>query len=339
MKIVRCIGGLVKTRAAGQGVLFALVILFGIKVASSCVTTQDSGLKSLSDTPLILATLDLFSQQTPPQNAKPWQGDWEFRRERLELIDRELRELRPDIVFFQNTMRRAGSASEDDSLILKAGALSRYSFESKDFQFIEESGEDRMLSTGVMRPLEFAQSTQAKTDFWRLGSDGAMSIREIEAKQDSALLVNVLMPSQREQASLWYAFVTDRVQDYQKMSGVCPRRLIVGGYLPFEGEQNKVANFLRRLKLKDSAMGNCQNAENCYTGVSTNDIYAKLGNDQGRGQFDKILVNEEADVIAANVTFQNSKESEQFKDIYGLSKIWPSHRFGWTTKVRLKTCP
>jgi hypothetical protein len=70
-----------------------------------------------------ILNLNLFNQRTPSTlSRKNWKGDWLFRRERLELIDEQLRISRPDIVVFQELLTRRGSPSESDINILNFGA-------------------------------------------------------------------------------------------------------------------------------------------------------------------------------------------------------------------------
>jgi hypothetical protein len=305
---------------------------------SGCVTSTPSK-TSMGESALSIATLDLFSQIDIPKNAQSWVGDWEFRRDRLELIDTEIRETRPDIMILQNALVRVGSKSESDELILKAGSLARYDWKGQKIGEIRESAEEKYLSVSGLRPLLMKDLGQNEDEsVWTLGSDGAVSLSIVDTGDEPILVANIVIPSRKDQVGLWYAFVQDRIEATLKKQKLCKSRLVVAGYLPRDQDSRKSQTFFSSLELQDTATGFCQNAEKCQTASSTNGIYAATRLDQGVGQFDRILIHRDGRVISGGLLFTQFSETSHYKEIYGLARLWPSQRYGWLAKVRLPRC-
>lgn len=304
---------------------------------SACTTTSSQ--QGQGDRAMVVTTLDLFAQTEFPKGAKPWLGDWEFRRDRLEIVDSGLRDHRPDIAVFQNAMRRTGSMSEDDGKILQAGALSRYELSQVLIQNIAESGEDRTLAVGVLKPATVViSSTKRENAYWDLGADGHLGIFEIPNLEEPILVVNVLMPSRRDQVGLWYSFVKDRILEITEAGKGCPARTIVAGYLPVDQDSRKASDFMTSLKLKDTAIGFCQNAARCHTASLNNEIYAVTRASEGAGQMDRVLVHESAQVLSAGLAFTASRDDSRYKESYNLTALRASQRFGWMAKLRFASC-
>ena len=306
----------------------------------ACVSTGvTSSVLSYDEKPTLIATLDLFSQEEAPRSGKTWVGDWEFRRDRLELVDTALRDLRADIFVMQNSMRRIGSASESDELILRAGALSRYEWRDRVFRVLEESGEDRLLAVAVHKPHVVAPvDSSSKQSIWQLGSDGAMALFEVVMDHDPILVVNVLMPSQKEESNLWYSFLEERIAERLKSGQACPERVVIAGMMPVDQDSKRINDFMSHLELKDTSTGFCQNIERCETATSANGLYLVTRGDEKRGQIDRIFVHKMTQVNASTVVFNQSVDRSRYHESYGLSKIWPAQRYGWSSLVHLPKC-
>ncbi len=292
-----------------------------------------------TDSPLVLSTLDLFSQAIPPKAGKSWQGDWEFRRDRLDLVDSGLRDVRPDIAIFQNALARSGSTSESDHIILAAGALARYEWRDVVIDTLKESGEDRTLAVAVAKPFYTEpEPPNAERSYWQMGADGHLAFFTLGGVTDPILIVDVLMPSKRDQVGLWYSFAQERIMERVAQRKICLSRIIVAGYLPSDLGNRKSREFMEALNLRDTAAGFCQNAERCQTATLTNELFALTHSDGEAGHVDRILVHGTATILSAGLAFTQSVDSTQYKEIYGVSRILASVRFGWTTRVRLAAC-
>ena len=307
-------------------------------IVASCTTTRELEQLASSDTPIIISTLDLFSQAEQGKGIKTWQGDWEFRRDRLDVIDNGLRDIRPDIAIFQNALARSGSTSESDKIILSAGALARYDWYDSVVDTLKESGEDRSLAIAVTKPFLIDTAPTEDRTYWQMGADGHLAFFTLNGGADPILVADVLMPSRRDQVGLWYSFVQERIQERVKQRKVCLNRVIVAGYLPIDQDNRRARDFMEVLRLRDSATGFCQNADRCQTATLNNEMFALLKSEEGGGQVDRILVNGSAGVLSAGLAFTKSVESSQYKEIYGLSHIWASVRFGWMARVKLAPC-
>ena len=312
------------------------IIILGM--FTSCAT---SGMlkPSVGDRTLVITTLDLFAQTESPKNGKNWSGDWEFRRDRLEMIDNALRDLRPDIAVFQNSMKRIGSVSESDELILKAGALPRYEWQDASIQQLPDSGEERSLAVAVLRPGTVAFSAKGDPQsYWPLGADGHVAIFVITNFGSPITLINILMPSRRDQLGLWTSFVKDRISEIIESKYACPERTIVAGYLPEEIYGQAANDRKLSVLLKDTSIGFCQNAVRCQTATMSNEIFAVTRPDADGGQLDRILVHQSAQIQGANLVFNTSREIDRYRDSYHIKTIWPGQRFGWLAKIRLAEC-
>lgn len=316
---------------------WAFHLLFAALVGS-CTTTKELELLSATDSPIIISTLDLFSQAEAGKGSKSWQGDWEFRRDRLDVIDNGLRDIRPDIAIFQNSLNRIGSTSESDKIILSAGGLARYEWHDAVIDTLKESGEERSLAIAVARPFLIDTTPTEDRNYWQMGADGHLAFFTLNSGAEPILIADVLMPSRRDQVGLWYSFVQERIQERIKQRKACLNRIIVAGYLPIDQDNRRAREFMDILRLKDSATGFCQNAERCQTATVNNEMFSLTRSDEGGGQVDRILVNMTANVVSAGLAFTRSVESTQYKDIYNLSRIWVGPRFGWMTRVKIAQC-
>ena len=126
-----------------------------------------------------------------------WKGNWLLRRKRLEVIDFELRKVKPDILAFQNVMNRMESPSESDINILSFGSLRGYSWKSAFIKNYAETGEDKFQSLAVSLPLRF-QQVGNDVYSWPLGVDGFLSMYELFLVDRPILVFNVSMPKSTE---------------------------------------------------------------------------------------------------------------------------------------------
>jgi hypothetical protein len=309
----------------------AFTVLF-----SSCVTT--TGPTGYSARTLTIGTLDMFSQQEQPRTGKSWSGDWQFRRDRLDLIDEALRDVRPDIFVMQNALRRTGSVSESDELILQSGALNHYPWKDVVIESLPESGEARLLAVAIAKPLIFQPIPEKFKNDSQFGIDGHLVFYSIKADDGNILVFDVQMPSKIDQSGLWYSLLEEKIRNAVKDFDSCLERVIIAGYLPFEQESRRFKEFLSGLGLKDSGVGFCQNAERCQTASGINGIFLATRGDENPSQVDRIMTHKWAMVYAAAPNFTRTMETSEYQESYGLSRVWAAQRFGWVTQVRLPLC-
>lgn len=318
-----------------QGFIRSAVLPFTL-ILSSCLTVE--GPAGYSERVLTLASLDMFSQQEQPRSGKSWSGDWQFRRDRLELIDATLRDLRPDVFIMQNAMRRAGSVSESDEMILRSGALNRYEWRDIKIESLNESGEERLLAVAVSKPLKYLNIPEGFKNYSQFGVDGHMVFYPVEAEGGTILIFDVQMPSRIDQSGLWYSLLEEKIKSTVKEMNSCIERVVVAGYLPFEQESRRFKDFLSGLGLKDTGTGLCQSAERCQTASPENGIFLVTRGDESPSQLDRIMTHKFSLVMSAGANFTRVMETTEYKDSYGLSRVWASQRYGWVARVRLPTC-
>lgn len=312
---------------------FLIVFVF---LLAGCITGD--GPKGFSERSLSVASLDMFSQQEKPAGGKSWRGDWQFRRDRLELIDASLRDVRPDVVILQNAMRRSGSVSESDELILSSGALTRYDWRSVVVERIKETGEERMLAVAVSKPYRHLPIPDGVKNYSQFGVDGHLVFYPVDADGQPMVIFNVQMPSRMEQSGLWYSLLEEKIRESVNLMGSCLERVIVAGYLPFEQDSRRFKDFLSGLGLKDTGTGFCQNAERCQTASAQNAIFVATRGDATPAQLDRVMSNKYAVVYSAGASFTRTMETSEYKDSYRLSRLWASQRYGWFTRMRLPIC-
>lgn len=303
---------------------------------SGCITGD--GPKGFSERSLSVASLDMFSQQEKPSGGKSWRGDWQFRRDRLELIDASLRDVRPDVVILQNAMRRSGSVSESDELILSSGALTRYDWRSVVVERIKETGEERMLAVAVSKPYRHLPIPEGVKNYSQFGVDGHLVFYPVDADGQPMVIFNVQMPSRMEQSGLWYSLLEEKIRESVHLMGSCLERVIVAGYLPFEQDSRRFKDFLSGLGLKDTGTGFCQSAERCQTASAQNAIFVATRGDATPAQLDRVMANKYSVVYSAGASFTRTMETSEYKDSYRLSRLWASQRYGWFTRMRLPIC-
>lgn len=309
-------------------------------VVVSCSLSFLGRTTSFDSKPITIQTVDFFNQRIESLTAKKrWKGDWLFRRSRLELIDRELRQVKPDLLILQQVMARKHSPSESDSSILRAGALTDYEWQELTVRDYPDTKEAESMAVAVGLPLRIVPSSDASArNLWMLGSDGFMTATTVDLEWQPMGVFNVQMPSDASTAGRWYSFIEERITEYLHRHKICPRRTIVSGFLPATGDVDRFAHFSESLELKDSSLGYCQAASRCYTATPTNDIFMATSSDQASSQVDRILVHRSTYIYSSTRNFATASTDSRFLKAFGLPSLWPTRRFGWTITARLPRC-
>lgn len=318
--------------------LRAFTLILFLLGLSGCATWFATKFSSYDSRSISIETLSLFNQRENSNvSQKSWRGDWLFRRERLELADRELRSIRPDVMVFQQLMAKKGSPSDSDRNILGSGALSGYTWDVFRAREYEDTGEEQFNAVAIGLPVQLAP-IELKSRSWAVGLDGYVSVSVLQLEGDPILLFNVEMPTTDRNLGLWYQFLEEKMIEVLKSSPqFCLERMVVAGVLP-QGFGTNSQGFIEKLELRDVSEGMCEVASDCYTGTPLNELFMVTGGNQPPGQIDRIYVHQTAIVASSSVVFRNMESATRYGATYGLSRLWPSQRFGWGTSVRLAKC-
>ena len=307
---------------------------------ASCVDSVVTPRSDYDSRPLTVQSVSLFNQKIQSKYSRSsWNGDWEFRRDRLDLIDIVLRNTKPDISVMQEVMARRGSTAESDKGILLAGALADYGWSEKTV--IDHSDTHEIQSMAVATALSvkvLPDSDPNARDSWQIGTDGFLTATTLEFDGEPVAVFNVQMPARIGQKYLWYTFVEDQVVARIKRLGICRSRVIVAGFMPSDQDSRRFSDFLKRLQLKDSSAGFCQIASKCHTATSVNELFMATIGDETPGQMDRVLVHQSAVIYSSQRNFDNSDPNNRYAKGFGISRLWPTQRFGWTTQIRLAKC-
>jgi hypothetical protein len=128
----------------------------------ACIHNFGSDQSNVYDSHKIkVQVLSLFNQRTASRlSTKSWKGDWLFRRERLSLIDKELGESKPDLIVFQELIKRDSNSFESDMGILSANALKGYKWKLSKKEVYTDTGEEEYLGLAVSSSMQFQKVYQ-----------------------------------------------------------------------------------------------------------------------------------------------------------------------------------
>lgn len=306
---------------------------------TGCITELFDSSGGYDQRPVTLQTVSLFAQRSPSRLAKKsWKGDWIFRRDRLELIDQELKNTKPDVILMQEALAREGSGSESDYKILKAGALNDYDWRLVKVEDFVDTEETQFMAAALGVGMRFVPPDEGERESWVMGSGGYLMAMTVDYEEQPILVFNVQMPPHHDNDQLWYTFVQERIRERVARAKVCMKRVIVAGYLPGDEGARRYADFVRTMQLRDSAQGFCQIAARCYTSTPANDLFGATVGDESPTRTDKIFVHSTALVYSSVRDFEESDPNNRYVREFGLPRLWPTQRFGWVANFRLARC-
>jgi hypothetical protein len=308
---------------------------------TGCIEAWFGHSSSYDQQVLDIQTVDLFNQRQPSRlTKKNWKGDWIFRRDRLEMIDAQLRNNRPDILVLQETMAKEGSPFEADKNILEAGVLADYSWRDFFVRDYDDTQEQQTLAFAGSPTVDLLAATApgAEREFWALGSEGFLAVAAFEHEGQVVTVFNIQMPPQVDGEYLWYSFIQQRIEERMARRHECKKRIIVAGLMPGDQMSRRLSEFTKALQLKDVASGFCQIAANCFTATPMNDIYMATIGDESPSRLDRIYVHQSAIIYTSGRNFEDSDSSNRYAKEFGLPKLWPTQRFGWNSSIRLARC-
>jgi hypothetical protein len=288
---------------------------------------------------LTVETVSLFNQRQPSRlSKKSWIGDWILRRSRLELIDADLKNLKPDVLALQELVAKRGSTAESDQAILAAGSLSNYEWRLDPVEDYIDTLEQEYLGFALAFPQKMTQIDGDKRQSWNIGTGGYLSVATFQYEGQPVDIFNVRLPDKNEGYQIWYSFLEERIIERLRQFRHCPKRVIVAGLMPGSEENPRYRALLNGARLKDSAVGFCQIPSRCYTSTPTNDIYMATEGERSPVRTDKILVSESAYVYNSGRVFDDPDPSPRYGKDFGINQLWPTQRFGWMSQIRLARC-
>lgn len=305
-----------------------------------CVTFSDRN--SDRDTRVVtILSLDLMNQHTlEPRTRESWRGDWIFRRDRLMLLDQELRSLRPDLAILQGVMARRDSPTESDLRILQAGALRGYDFRGDVAGEYEDTDEEVIMAVGTDLPVKVVPRAAGSESIWRVGGEGLVQAVAVQIDDQLALVLNVQSPQAGDRSEVWHTLVEQRATEQLALYGLCGKRLIVAGNMPRGVDTRLQDQFFKKFELKDTGDGFCERASACATLVSENDLVITTQGDQPARQADRIWVHQDTAVISGRRALGTSSGGSDIRyEKYGVQKLTPTLTLGWLAQVRLARCP
>ena len=329
-----------------------ILLLTGLwLVTAACVSRLFT--TGYDDRTLVVHTFNLFNQKisapastaTPSSSSSPspspttWNGDWIFRRDRLELIDQYFRAHRADVVLFQQSMQRAHSEVEWDQSILTAGAFAEFDWRSEPVAEYMDTSETESMVVAASSIVGMKQRQAGESpSLWHVGPDGFLQAAALELGGQSAAVFNIQMPSKIERDPIWFSFIEERVREWIKIQGICPKRMIIAGFIPADVEARRFGEFMEALSLKDSSTGFCDVAIKCQTANPANDIYRLASDGAAASQADRILVPKSAIVYSAVRTHDAPIKAQPYETAMGFAQLWPSIRNGWEASIRFASC-
>lgn len=318
--------------------LKAALLLAAIPL-SGCVTEIFDRSGGFDSRPVTVQTVDLFNQRTPSRLAKKsWKGDWIFRRDRLDLIDQELRNAKPDLLVLQSVMAREGSGAESDYKILKAGSLIDYDWRLDKVETYDDTQETQALAIALGASLRFVPVVEGERDSWVMGASGYLMAATVDYEDQPLLVFNVQMPEHSDNENQWFTFLEERIRERIVKAKSCMKRVVVTGYLPGDDGASRYVAFLQKMRLRDAAQGFCQIANKCFTATPTNDLFMATIGDESPTRTDKVFVHQSALVYTSARIFEEGDANNRYVKEYGLTRLWPTQRLGWIANTRLARC-
>ena len=317
--------------------LVTLVLLVG--ATNRCTTTSLPFSTSTYDHRRItIQTLSLFNQRALPGTPKsPWQGDWIFRRERLERVDEDMRTVKPDVVVFQEAMRRSKNSAESDKNILSAGAMMGYQWQSAAFETYHdtEETEEAMVATGL--PLRFSAK---KPDPTIKRYDGGYFVAfVIESETGSIALFNVQEPNASDR-SRWALDLQSEITETLTNFEICAERTIIAGKIRSSNLDPHIRPMISTFRLKDVSEGRCEQESSCYTASPVNDLFQFSNRERSPAREDKILVHKDTLIYFSSRNFDTPSDFPyRLRSNFRISNLWASIYFGWVASIRLARCP
>lgn len=289
-----------------------------------------------------IQTLPLYNQRHlfADPGAKNWKGNWVLRRKRLDLIDSQFRQIRPDLLILQSLMFKKGSDAENDQSLLDSGALSGYNWQKVDLHEYDDTWEveSMAVASNAMFQIPGEKAEIPWKKLWTMGRNSYLSGFKVVLEGSPVLVMNIDLKHSIASQERWYRFVSQRILETQKETGICGQRTILAGHFGGSEGQPDYINMIKALSLRDTAHGFCEKESSCYTDSSENDLYLLTKGDKRPSRSIRILVHKEALVYTATRNFDKISSRFEISAEETLSALPPSPYFGWLSTIRLPRC-
>lgn len=305
-------------------------------VIIGCVTDFIQSRLTYDVRPFSIAYLPLFDQRAIGNlGGHDWKTDWEFRRLRLELVDDFFRENRAEMILFDQLLRR--SFVESDQLILSAGALSSYQWQTIDRTANEFS--DAVSEIALLTQLPFRILLGNPGQYWELTTGANVGFFSAKYEQDWVSVAHVDFKS-NDPSEDTFQELSLKIEKLLDHPNLCRNRLIVVGDFPISSNHPMYLKWLTEMEMMDTAGLFCDNESICNTESSENQIFQMVHGSVLPSRNIRILVHKSTYILNAHRMFGPESGVEQSGlEKFNLQKIWPSDRFGWRANIRLARCP
>lgn len=294
-------------------------------------------LGSYEITPISIHFINFFNQQAVSTHSQHnWYGDWIFRRKRLAIIDNEINIQKPDILIMQEILSKEGSMSESDINILKFSSLQFYNIDTALITKHKNTYEEEYI--GIAIKSNYTIIPQEKNNTWILDNNNFAAFFIIQINKTPVLIVQIKL---QENQKHYLNLISQSIDNYLKEFNICKYRIIVAGEFYLQYYDPELIKFLQKHKLHDTDKSFCIPYFKCATLVESNDIFKHINIKFNTMKPDKIFVHNRATILASGLsftTFQTIKEDDYVNTQYGIKTLFPSYKYGWSTKIFLPKC-
>lgn len=319
-----------------------ILILF-ILALQGCQTLIDQGLSSYDDNAIQVQVLNLFNQRQRSDGGFPWKGDWIFRRERLGHLDNLLRNSKPDLIYFFEMMQKTDSPFDADQIILSAGALQNYLWNTQTFLYHQDTDEIEQLAIAVgptMQPEEAKQFPDAED--LAIPTEAAPIWQGARQWHDGHALYTVLISLPMQESFLKQLTTLDQalteIYLAAEAMNVCKERVLLSLRTTVPVRHLELESLLQRFGLVDSSTGFCKNASLCFTATTQNELFYKAIGDIAPEQSLRLLLSDRAIVYDAKRNFTETKPLNPFMKPFQLNSLPISTEYGWSVNTRIPKC-
>lgn len=314
-----------------------LHLILVLNFVQSCALFRDYDRESFT-----VQTINLFDQDLEVETDEgriSLKGDWLFRRDRLELLDRQLSEKKANLLFFQNAMQRLGNWTDFDLEILKAGVFGGYGFLSAKIAEDEQTFETQLVGWGF-DPSFVVDSSQDIKVVKKVNSGFASAVLNFYGNK--ILLINVFT----QKVSLKidsYSELARFIESELNVKKICSDRLIVSGALDEIDSKGASIQLLGdQFDLVDVGLKRCPDEKThtseCQSVASDN----RLAQGQTGMNFlrnERILLPSSSRVSdLGRVVVQKSVNQSKYIQKFFAEDIYPIQQSGWMASARLIQC-
>lgn len=312
-----------------------LKIITYLVFLTGCIPTtiNDNNVSRFDSRKIKLQFFSFFNQRDAPiKSESSWKGDWIFRRERLNLIEKELGDNKPDLNIFQNSIGRENNPYESDLGILGSSVLKSYKSHLHNLVEYEDTHEIESHAVSIIPPLYFCSQEGGLLS----QENNHLSWDTLTFEKEPVLVVNMELKNTVIE-SILNEFL-DEIKKIVSNEKICNRRIILAASIPPEIYKSAL-RVPDSLNLQDASKNFCITESDCYTANSLNEIFSKAYGEILPSRYDFIFVPTSAKVILHKVNFKDPArlESGAFRT-YGMKSLWASDRFGIRIDLLLAKC-